>query len=146
MTNQTTLFNDFHWAVDVLQVMDAGLVILDKNFNIQLWNAFMQNHSGIEPAKVLGSNLFKRFPELSKPWFLRKAKPVFELDNTTFIQWQYHPHLFNLTSKHPLMSEASNMFQNCKLSPLKNKNGQIDCIALFIYDATEEALLHGKQT
>jgi len=45
MSNTTDALKDFHWMMDVLQFIDVGLVILDKNYDVQLWNAFMQNHS-----------------------------------------------------------------------------------------------------
>jgi len=50
---------------------------LDKEFNVQLWNAFMQNHSAKDSADVLGQNLFETFPELPEDWFRRKANSVF---------------------------------------------------------------------
>ena len=54
--------DEFHWILDVLQSIDVGLVVVDRQFNIQLWNGFMENHSGIGFSKLQGQRLFQQFP------------------------------------------------------------------------------------
>ena len=50
--------HDIHWLMDILQNIDVGLVVLDKNYDVQLWNAFMEDHSGLSPQRAKGRNLF----------------------------------------------------------------------------------------
>ena len=54
---------DIHWLMDILQNIDVGLVVLDTDYNIHLWNAFMDSHSGISPQVAKGQNLFDLFPD-----------------------------------------------------------------------------------
>jgi len=46
---QVDTIKDIHWLMDILQNIDVGLVVLDRNYEVQLWNAFMEGHSG-QPA------------------------------------------------------------------------------------------------
>lgn len=132
--------SDFHWMMDVLQFIDVGLVILDKNFNIQLWNAFMQNHSAKDHSEVLQQNLFDVFPELPESWFKRKANSVFTLHNSAFTTWEQRPYLFRFDSYRPITSMAEYMYQNSTIIPLKNTTGSVEHICLIIYDVTEVAV------
>jgi diguanylate cyclase len=140
MANSQDFLKDFHWMMDVLQYIDVGLVILDEDFNVQLWNAFMQNHSALQPKEVLGSNLFELFPELPENWFRRKAESVFTLHNSAFTTWEQRPYLFRFQSYRPITSIADYMYQNSTIIPLKDTTGKVEHICLIIYDVTEVAV------
>jgi len=140
MSNAHDTLKDFHWMMDVLQFIDVGLVILDDNYDIQLWNAFMQNHSARDSADILGKNIFEAFPELPEAWFRRKADSVFSLHNSAFTTWEQRPYLFRFESYRPITSVADYMYQNSTIIPLKNTNGAVDHICLIIYDVTETAV------
>lgn len=140
MAKQTDFLSDFHWMMDVLQFIDVGLVILDKEFNVQLWNAFMQNHSALDSSEVLGKNLFETFPELPEDWFRRKADSVFSLHNSAFTTWEQRPYLFRFESYRPITSIAEYMYQNSTIIPLKDTNGRVEHICLILYDVTEVAV------
>ncbi|MFT5760732.1 MAG: diguanylate cyclase, partial [Alteromonadaceae bacterium] len=32
---------DIHWLVDMVQNIDVGLVVIDLDMNVQVWNGFM---------------------------------------------------------------------------------------------------------
>ncbi len=59
MASADEFLNEFHWVMDVLQNIDVGLVVLDEEFNVQLWNSFMQNHSARSPSDVLGKKVIQ---------------------------------------------------------------------------------------
>lgn len=140
MSKQTDFLSDFHWMMDVLQFIDVGLVILDKDFKVQLWNSFMQNHSALDSSAVLGKNIFETFPELPEDWFRRKANSVFSLHNSAFTTWEQRPYLFRFASYRPITSIAEYMYQNSTIIPLKDTNGKVEHICLIIYDVTEVAV------
>ena len=85
MTNEQIHLGDIHWLMEILQNIDVGLVVLDQQYNIQLWNAFMESHSGISPQKARGQNLFQLFPDIPQDWLQRKTEPVFQLRTRAFI-------------------------------------------------------------
>lgn len=47
--------DEFHRILDILQTIDVGLVVLDHDYKITLWNGFMENHSGyvtVHPSPI----------------------------------------------------------------------------------------------
>ncbi len=140
MSESKQFLDDFHWLMDVLQHIDVGLVILDDKFNVQLWNAFMQNHSAQTPTDVLGKNIFSCFPELPESWFRRKVQTVFELQNQAFTTWEQRPYLFKFKNYRPITSIAEFMYQNSTIIPLKDARGKVEHICLIVYDVTEVAV------
>ncbi len=123
-----------------LQNIDVGLVILNTNFEIELWNGFMQNHSARMPDEVLGKSVFELFPELPESWFRRKADTVFVLKNSAFTTWEQRPYLFRFNNYRPITSMADFMYQNSTIIPLTNVRGEVEHICLIVYDVTEVAV------
>lgn len=134
------LFDDAHWQMDILQNIDVGLVVMDENYVINVWNSFMQNHSGKAPETVLGKSLFEAFPELPETWFKHKAQSVFVLQNTAFTTWEQRPYLFRFPHYRPITGTAEYMYQNSSIIPLLDTNGIARHICLIIYDVTDTAV------
>ena len=134
--------NDIHWLMDILQDIDIGLVVLDRNYQVELWNSFMDSHSGISPQRARGSSLFSLFPELPEDWFRQKSSAVFELKISTFTIWEQRPYLFRFPSARPITGRSSFMYHNTHILPLESANGEVHHICLLIYDATDSAILH----
>ncbi|HEY7886493.1 MAG TPA: diguanylate cyclase [Cellvibrionaceae bacterium] len=130
---------DVHWLMDILQNIDVGLVVLDHNYNLALWNQFMQNHSSKHPTEVLGQSLFEVFPELSENWFRHKAEPVFVLQSASFTTWEQRPYLFHFPHYRPITGTAPFMYQNTTIIPLLDTNNKVSHICLIIYDVTDTA-------
>ena len=133
-------FGDVHWLMDILQNIDVGLVVMDKNYSIVLWNSFMQNHSGKAPEHVLNRSLFTVFPELSESWFKHKAQSVFVLQNATFTTWEQRPYLFKFPHYRPITGTAKHMYQNSTIIPLADTKGIVEHICLIVYDVTDTAM------
>ena len=136
----SAFFKDVHWLMDILQNIDAGLIVMDKNYTIELWNSFMQNHSGKQPEDVLGKNIFAVFPELSERWFHHKAQSVFVLQNAAFTTWEQRPYLFRFPHYRPITGTAEYMYQNSTIIPLIDTKGRVEHICLIIYDVTDTAV------
>ena len=131
---------EMHWKHDLLGSIEVGIVVLDINFNVQVWNQFMENHSNIVPGEIQGKNLFEFFPEIDKQWFTRKAAPAFSLKSPVFIIWEQRPYLFKFDCNRPITAQADYMYQNITIFPLASLSGQVDHICLVIYDVTDEAV------
>ena len=130
---------EFHWLVAMVQNIDVGLVILDSDYRIQIWNGFMENHSGLAAAQVQQRGLFELFPELPKEWFMRKLNSVKLLKNKTFTTWEQRPYIFKFKNYRPITGTSSHMYQNMTVLPLQATTGQVEHFALIIYDVTDEA-------
>ncbi len=140
MTKSSFEFAEMHWLMDVLQSIDVGLVILDRNYKIQLWNGFMENHSGMRPDQVHDKTLFDSFSDIPETWFRQKAEPVFELKTRTFTIWEQRPYLFKFKNYRPITGRASTMYQNSSIIPLESIDGSVKHICLIIYDVTDIAV------
>lgn len=140
MTNQVGAFQDIHWLMDILEHIDVGLVVMDQDFEIQLWNSFMQNHSAKLAREVMGKKLFQVFPELPESWFSRKVQSVLTLQNAAFTTWEQRPYLFKFKHYRPITGTAPHMYQNSTIIPLLDATGNVEQICLIIYDVTDTAI------
>ena len=130
---------EFHWMMTLLQNVDVGLVVLDREFRIKIWNGFMESHSGKLPSEVRNQSLFTLFSEIDEAWFRRKAWSVFELKSRAFIVWEQSTYLIRFPNYRPITGSEEVMYQNITLSPIISPNGQVEAICMMIYDVTDIA-------
>lgn len=129
-----------HWQNDLLSSIEVGIVVMDRDFNIEVWNQFMENHADMLPSDVMGKSLFSLFPEIEENWLRGKAEPVFNLKTPVFIIWEQRPFLFKFASCRPITSDANQMFQNVTMFPLTSPNGEVARLCMLVYDVTDQAL------
>lgn len=134
-----TDLDSLHLIMQLLQTLDNGLILLDADYRVQMWNSFMENHSGIAISHARGQSLFQLFPDLPKTWLKRKIDSVFSLQSRAFCTWEEHPRLFDFKSTRPLTGHSPLMYQNITLIPLSGLNGDITSVCLLVYDVTEIA-------
>lgn len=140
MSLETDQINELHWLMEMLHTIDVGLVVLDRQYNIQIWNGFMENHSGLLPREVKGKALFEMFPEIPKEWFVRKSESVFMLKNKAFTIWEQRPYLFKFQNYRPITGTADYMYQNTTFIPLMSSTGEVTHLCLIVYDVTDNAI------
>jgi hypothetical protein len=140
MSLESSQLNELHWLMEMLHNIDVGLVVLDREFNIQIFNGFMENHSGLLPREVKGKQLFSLFDEIPKEWFIRKAESVFLLKNKAFTIWEQRPYLFKFDSYRPVTGSADFMYQNTTFLPLLSATGEVSHLCLIVYDVTDNAI------
>lgn len=130
---------EFHFLLDMLESVEIGLVVLDLEFKVQLWNGFMENHSGLTSTAVREQNIFSLFPELPAAWLKRKIDTVVMLNTRAFTSWELRPYLFRFGSSRPITGTSPYMFQNVTISPLVEPDGSIKRVCLMVYDVTDVA-------
>jgi diguanylate cyclase (GGDEF)-like protein len=140
MTKVASDIKEIHWLMDMLQNIDVGLVVLDRAYHIQIWNSFMENHSGMTPGYVIGKNIFKLFDDVPEEWFKRKLETVFLLKNRAFTIWEQRSYLFRFKNYRPITSTAEIMYQNSTLIPLLSVDGEVNHVGIIIYDVTSVAI------
>ena len=118
--------------------LEVGLVVLDENFNVEVWNQFMQSHSNIAQQQALGKNLFALFPEIDEVWFRSKVKPVFQLNTPAYIIAEQRQYLFRFDTYRPVTSASKYMHQNVSLFPLTDASGKVTKVCIVVYDVTDE--------
>lgn len=131
--------HDLHIKLNILAAIDVGIVVVDRNFTVSMWNEFMANHSGKRPSEVHGKSLFTVAPEIDQAWFQRKAERTFSLGSRAFIIWEQRPFLFRFSPYRPITGTSSFMYQNITLLPLKNARGEVENMGVIVYDVTDTA-------
>ncbi len=130
---------EFHWLMDMLQTIDVGLLVLDREYKVKVWNSFMESHSGLTPRQTKDKNIFELFSEIPKDWLIHKTNSVFMLKNRSFMTWEQRPYLFKFKNYRPITGTEPFMYQNITISPLVSTDGEVHHIAIIIYDVTDIA-------
>ena len=132
--------SEIHWLMDMFQTIDVGLVVLNCDYRIQVWNGFMENHSGLTPRQVRDRYLFDLFSEIDEDWLRRKCDPVVLLKNRAFTIWEQRPYIFKFRNYRPITGSAEYMYQNSTIFPLTDARGQVTHLCFLIYDVTDVAV------
>lgn len=131
--------NEFHWLLAIVQNIDVGVVVLDRDYCVQVWNTFMENRSGVQPKDAQNQNFLNLFPEIDRQWFSRKVESVVTLGTPAFTIWEQRPYLVRFKNYQPITGQEEFMYQNTTLLPLRSTDGKINHICLVIYDVTDVA-------
>jgi diguanylate cyclase (GGDEF)-like protein len=140
MSQNNVDVSEIHWLMDMFQTVDVGLVVLSADYRIQVWNGFMENHSGLTPRQVRDRYLFDLFSEVDEDWLRRKCDPVILLKNRAFTIWEQRPYIFKFRNYRPITGSAEYMYQNSTIFPLTDTMGKVTHLCLIIYDVTDVAV------
>ena len=84
----------FDFTDVVTNLLTVGIVVVDRRFNVVMWNKFMELNSNVRAEDILGKNLFDAFPELNRNWLEKKIKSCIVLKTASHSSWQQRPYLF----------------------------------------------------
>ena len=135
-----TNFQDLHWLLDIIQSTDIGILVISRDYDIEIYNRFMQVHSNIPPNDVIGENLFDVFPYLNDEWFKRRVSTAFELGISVYTTWEQRDSVFDFELKLPIQQDMDHMYQNTTFVPLRSVNDSVEKIAIIVYDVTDMAI------
>ena len=144
-TTATALSNDVVALIanQVSDLLNTGVLVLDADFNIVMWNRFIQVHANKSSDEVVGQHIFSVFPELPQRWLERKLASVLQLKTPTFCSWEQRHHLFELPHTRPITTDSEFMAQNCSFLPLKT-NDMVNYICILIEDVTDVCHYQGQ--
>ncbi|WP_339670341.1 GGDEF domain-containing protein [Dasania marina] len=140
----TSTFQELHWLLDIIQSADIGIVVVDKDLNIEIFNRFMQVHSNIVAEKTIGQKIIEVFPYLNDEWFTRRVNSVFELGIPVYTTFQQRDSLFDFRLRLPIHHANSQMYQNTTFVPLRSSTDEVEKVAIIVYDETAMAISQGK--
>ena len=124
----------------ILDSVSVGVIVLDRNEVVHVWNEFMAVHSGVTARDAIGKNVFDVFPDLPRAWMRHKLQSVFLLGNFSFSNWTERPFLLPLSPVSIVTTELEAMYQDCMFIPIRNAEEQIEAVCLTIIDASDAAL------
>lgn len=137
--NKPIDLTEFHWLLAIVQSIDVGVVVLDRDYCVQVWNTFMENRSGVAPKEAHSQSFFSLFPEVNEPWFRHKLESVATLGTPAFTVWEQRPYLVRFKNYQPITGQEDFMYQNTTLFPLRSTDSSISHFCLVIYDVTDVA-------
>ncbi|QBG35732.1 GGDEF domain-containing protein [Litorilituus sediminis] len=123
--------------------LNTGILILDSQFNIVMWNRFLQVHSDKAVAANIGKSVFEVFLELPQRWLTRKLTSVLQLKTPNFCSWQQRHHLFELPHTRPITTDSEFMAQNCTFLPMET-DGEVEHVCILIEDVTDVCHYQGQ--
>ncbi|TMN94276.1 diguanylate cyclase, partial [Pseudoalteromonas sp. S409] len=80
--------NEIDWLMDMFNTVDVGLVVLDRDYKVCVWNGFIENHSGLFPSAVKHKDLVDLFPSIDEKWISSKSESEFVLINLKITIWE----------------------------------------------------------
>lgn len=132
--------NESHWMMGMLDSINVGLFVVDLECQIQMWNDYMENLSGLTASKVLNKVVYELFPEIPEVWFKNKVQSVATLGNQSFTIWEQNPYLFKFENYRPITGAVDYMYQNTTFIPLSSPSGEVNQVGIIIYDVTDAAI------
>lgn len=130
---------ELHWLLTITQSIDVGVVVLDQDYRVQVWNTFMENRSGVLPYEAANRSFFELFPEVNQCWLRKKIDSVITLGTPAFTIWEQRPFLVRFKSYQPITGQEDFMYQNTTMFPLRSTTGEVTHVCLVIYDVTDVA-------
>lgn len=123
-------------CINISNRLNTGILILDVDYNIVMWNRFLQVHANKDDDDVVGKSIFTVFPELPRKWFERKVASVVQLKTQSFCGWEQRHHLFELSHSRPITTDSHYMAQNCTFLPVEIE-GDVERVCILIEDVTD---------
>jgi hypothetical protein len=130
----------------IFEMIDVGLVVLDKNFRVRFWNRWMASHSGISAQEIKGESIFDNYPHLNNKKFLRNFKAIFAFGNCYFFPQKLYEYIFPFKPESNFVSEIDYMQQSCIMGPLRNEKNVIEYAYISVKDVTEVHIYETKLT
>ncbi|AOJ72594.1 MULTISPECIES: sensor domain-containing diguanylate cyclase [Burkholderia] len=128
----------------VIERVSFGIFVLDREMKVLMWNRFMQDHSGVAAADVIGRNLFDCFPELPRAWLSRKIESVFQLGSFAFSSWEQRPYLFRFDHDRPITGGVDFMQQDCTFVPIARAR-EVEAVCVTISDVTHVSVMQRER-
>ncbi len=128
----------------IVKRINVGVLVIDSDMNIILWNGFMEMYSGEKACDVLNKNLFDCFPSLPVAWMKKKIEGVLLFENYGFSSWKQRPYVFRFRHNRPLTGNVDHMRQDCVFQPVKNQDGKVEFVCITVSDMTDNYINESK--
>jgi two-component system NtrC family sensor kinase len=128
----------------LLERLYLGLVVVDSQLRVVVWNRFLELHSSRPAGEVLGKVIFDCFPEVPRAWLERRLRTIFRLRNSAFTTWRERAFLFRFSQDGLLGDADEPMRQDCGFFPILDDAGQVTHVAISVSDSTDAYRSHRK--
>lgn len=123
-------------ASALIQQIEVGVILLDRDLHILHWNTFITQRSGKDLASAIGQPLVAVFPEADTPRLAAMVDKARDQGLHAYTHWREDPYLIQLPYG-PQGQVNPLRLQSTLLCPF-DSGGQ-RCFGLLLYDTTEFA-------
>lgn len=131
-------------CAQIFEMINVGIVVLDKELKVTKWNRWMETHSEIRAEQIIGHSVFEFYPQLETKWFNRSCKSVLKFGNFSFFSQKLHKYVFPFKPVYTAYTDFGTMQQSVTMGPLRDENNQIQYLYIMIQDVTEIAAYEQK--
>lgn len=117
-----TLSEQPAWAEDVLNTLDAGILLLDRHARVRYWNNWMERASDLPARAMLGHELFDALPNLRESRLHTAVRDVLATGAPGVLSHTLNPMLFPLR-----LPDGRKMVHNVLIRPLP-AGGETRCL------------------
>lgn len=117
-----TLSEQPAWAEDVLNTLDAGILLLDRHARVRYWNNWMERASDLPARALLGHELFDALPNLRESRLHTAVRDVLATGAPGVLSHTLNPMLFPLR-----LPDGRKMVHNVLIRPLPS-GGEARCL------------------
>ncbi|HEY76708.1 MAG TPA: GAF domain-containing protein [Thermoflexia bacterium] len=117
----------------VTRLIPLGVLVTDANLVVQLWNQWLEEHSGQAAREVIGRSLLELYPELVDRGLDRIYRDVLE-GYARVLSHRLHRYLIPLTCRS--LHGEERMMQSAQILPLIREEQVVGTLT-FIEDVTE---------
>lgn len=118
-----------NFSTDIIEQLNIGIIIVDQEFSIIMWNHWMKEVMGKESEEVRGHSIVEYSPPL-KALYQKYIKKTLTNQQTVFLSGALHPTFFmNPTNR-------SNKKQNLIIQPIILE--ERECILIQVFDVTSQ--------
>ena len=132
----TTYINKKSLAYILTEGLNLGVVVVDADYRIVLWNGWMEKQSGIKDKDVLGQNIFDKCPDIKERKKGQYISRCIENGHPFLLSSYFHEYLIPINMVKA--DKTIRMLQNVKIYPLISEKA-LSC-AIIIEDVTNQVL------
>lgn len=131
--NSAKLYGKHVMAIEtsILDIIENGILIINRDFEIVFWNKWLANHTGISKEKAQGNTLEHLFPETSFAPLKRKIKIALKVKSSTFSNSSIDKFIIPIELKKITKSIFRHMRQDVTITPLSDTE-----VGVILYDAS----------
>ncbi|OQX10799.1 MAG: hypothetical protein BWK80_45385 [Desulfobacteraceae bacterium IS3] len=115
--------------------LSRGLIAIDKDYRILLWNRWMEKHTGIKESEMLGQNIFEKYPDIRERNQDGYLKQCIENKRNFILSPLIHHYLIPLDIVKN--NETMRMLQYVKIHPFPISGETVGAV-IIVKDLTEQ--------
>lgn len=113
---------------DIFNTINIGLIVVDADCKILLWNNWTANHSGIKEADALNQPLESVFSETISPAFLTALKNTLTYRLPVVLSTALHRTPLPLYTSAEANLQKNRMYQSITITPIQSRLNEPCCL------------------